>query len=110
MSVYDFKPNFPGYQDVKPGDILVWYMGDTGKYDMNGNMMVHGHWFEVLRKHTRYAQVTLRKLRCDNPTGASCTDKNGSVVEIGWSKLQSYQHKTRWLRTPGAKVLFSQRG
>lgn len=112
MRVYDLPVDFPSYQDLKVGDIFVWYMGD-GKFDVDKNVLrIHGHWFQVVHKNTRYAEIDVRMLRCDNPCKAnSCGGYQvGNSYELGWSKLQSWQHKTRWLRTPGAKVLFSERG
>lgn len=110
-TVYDLEPNFPSYQNVKIGDIMVWFMGDHKRRDFDtGEQIIHGHWFEVVGKATRYAEVDLKKIKCDNPKGVHCSNEDGEVQTIGWSKLQFHESKTRWLLTPGAKVLYSTRG
>ena len=101
-SIYDLPPNFPSYQNVKIGDIMVWFMGDHTKKNEEGQTIVHGHWFEVVGKATRVAEVDLKKLKCDNPKGVPCSNEDGEVTTIGWSKLQFHEHKTRWLLAPGA--------
>lgn len=110
MTIYDLPVDFPSYQDLKVGDLFVWYMGDA-ELNLETNLLrVHGHWFQVTYKNNRYAEIDVRMIRCDNPMNASCGGyEKGNTYTIGWSKLQSWQHKTRWLRTPGAKVLYSER-
>lgn len=109
MNIYDLPPDFPNYQQVAVGDIFVWYVGHEDKVDANGVKQVHGHWFQVMYKDKRYAQVDVKTLRCDHPNG-TCDAEIGETQTIGWSKLEYWQTKTRWLRNPGAKVLFGASG
>jgi len=118
MNVYDMPINFPSYQALNVGDIFIWYVGKNDKIDENGNPLIHGHWFEVRFKNKRYAEIDVTMLRCDYfvETKGKFVPKcdcggfeKGNTYTIGFSKLQEWQGKTRWLRSPGAKVLFSQR-
>lgn len=109
-TVYDLPSNFPSYQDVQVGDIFIWFVGNEALFK-DGQIQVHGHWFQIVYKDTKYAQVDVKVMRCDKPENVSCGQfEPGATSTIGWSKLQHYQDKTRWLRTPGAKTLFQDRG
>lgn len=109
MNVYDLPTDFPNYRQVNVGDIFIWYVGDEDLLDKEGNKKVHGHWLQVVHKGTRTAEVDVKHLRCDNPSHTDCHIEMGRIDTYGWSKLEYWQHKTRWLRTPGAKILYGER-
>jgi FtsP/CotA-like multicopper oxidase with cupredoxin domain len=109
MNIYELQPDFPQYIDVKVGDIFVWFVGNEAEWKDNV-IQVHGHWFQVVYKDARIAQLDVKLLRCDKPTKVSCHEERGTTMTLGWSKLQYWAHKTRWLRTPASQVLFRERG
>lgn len=108
MNVYDLDPDFPNYKDVKIGDVFVWYMGNPNKVTEEGKLKVHSHWFKIIYKNPRYAEIDACMIKCEDATGHHhCGGyKCGDTYTIGWSKLSSSQNYTRWLRNAGAKVLF----
>lgn len=112
MNIYDLPPNCPNYHLIQIGDVFMWFVGNSDEFDEAGKRLVHGHLFEVVSKGTRMAEIEVKMLKCDsNKTHKYCGGfEIGKTYVLGWSKIEVWREKTRWLRTPGAKTLFQERG
>jgi len=108
LNVFDLPVNFPNYRELKVGDVFVMFVGNENEFDKKGNPMVHAHWYSVKQKDSRYAEIEVELMQCDNFGSAYCAGA-GKLERYGWSKLQHWHHKTRWLRSPAAIVLFGSR-
>lgn len=108
MNVLNLPVNFPSYQNLKVGDVFVWFVGDDRKETKDGEPLVHAHWYSVSYKEKRYAEIDVKLIQCDNFGTHQCTESD-ECQRFGWTKLQFYQAKTRWLTGPGALVLFGKR-
>ena len=108
MKVLELPVNFPSYQNLKVGDVFVWFVGDFNKLNENGEPLVHAHWYSVTSKATRYAEIEIQLIECDNFGHHVCTEQK-ECQKYGWTKLQHYQEKTRWLTGPAALILFGKR-
>lgn len=108
MNVLNLAVNFPSYQNLKVGDVFVWFVGDESKETKDGDPLVHAHWYTVKYKDTRYAEIDIELIQCDNFGTQGCTEPQ-ECQRYGWTKLQFYAHKTRWMTGPAALVLFGKR-
>lgn len=87
--------------------MFVWFVGNQHNIK-DGKPLVHAHWYSVKYKETRYAEIDVELIKCDNFGSHTCSEHD-EVQRFGWTKLQFYMDKTRWLRSPAALVLFGNR-
>lgn len=116
MNILDLPVNFPSYQNLEVGDVFVWFVGDDRLETKEGNPLIHAHWYTVKHAHwytvkhkgKRFAEIEIELLQCDNFGHKPCTEGDERQT-FGWSKVQFYSHKTRWMKGKAALVLFGKR-